>query len=330
MYRTRFVVLMALAATVAACAGGDGPTGVITPPVDTTPKLVSVVASGDPTMVVGTTKNYVCVATYDRGPTRDCTTPALWGALPSTVVRVNAGVATALQPGNVQITVTFEGKSYTLNVEVRPDSVVVAYNQLTATQKEMVSWFMASNRTLWRLDIAIPTPIWVEAKFPAQDVALAKQYWENRIPGLHFSAVSDSTPISVVKMVYDSTVQVGYETDVCGDGGGGYIVNDVLTGGRIRIRPDQPVCSNWQVLAHELGHVLGSKNHPPLGTDIMSARGRDSNRTSDNPDQTAALSFVFNVAPLGWKVPLSSMTLMEGLGFGQTRALDFVAPLPWK
>jgi hypothetical protein len=319
------VVATALAAALilTACAGGgDVPTGVKPPPVDTTAKIVSVVASGDPTMVVGATKNYVCVATYDHGPTKDCTAPASWGALPSTVVTVNAGVATALQPGNVQITVTFEGKSYALSVEVKPDPVVAAYNQLTATQKEMVGWFMASNRTLWRPDISQPLKFWVDPKFPSTEIAPAFQNWTNRI-GATFTLVADSTQARY-KAVFDSTliglVINGHE--VCALGGIRDIVNDVPTGGRVRFHPNKPGCWTWLILAHEIGHALGSGFHAPLGTDIMSEDSID----KWNSDQTVAFNFVFNVAPLGWKVPPSSVVLMQK---STTKAFDFVALPGW-
>ncbi len=286
-----------------ACGGsGDGPTGVITPPPPPPPvvTLSSIGVSGDTALVVGMTKQYSAVAKYSDGNTKDITALASWGSIPSMIVSVMAGNVTALKSGNVQLSVTYGGMNNAIKVVVNPDPMVSTYNQLLPAVKVMVGGFMASNRALWRQDISQPIKLWADSRFPSQNLVLAMEYWKNRVPGIRFALVSDSISASV-KVVYDSTIGTN-NPEACGWGGGAGVVNDMLTTGRVWIRPDLPGCSGWMVLAHELGHVLGEMIHTPSGTDIMAAVGR-TDFQPDNPDQTAAFVFVYT-APGGWKIPL--------------------------
>lgn len=120
------VVATALVASliVNACGtDGGNPTGAVTPPVSEV-KVVSITVSGDATLVVGTTKQYSAIAKYSDGSQKDVTSMASWGALPSTVISVSAGAATALQIGNVQVTATFGAVSSTMSVVVQSPPVV--------------------------------------------------------------------------------------------------------------------------------------------------------------------------------------------------------------
>ena len=291
-------------ASVFVFACGESPTAVVKPPpVDTTPKVTSIVVSGDATLIVGAVKQYLCRVYYDRGDPKDCPPSTSWGSLPSTVVSVNAGIATALRPGNVQITATFEGVSSTLSVEVKPDPVVEVWNKLSSEVQRMVQFFKASDGVLWEVNIRKSPKLWVNPQFPSDSVAQALQNvsWRTGVVN-PFTLVSDSTQ-APFKIVYDSAL-IAYRnadgTEICGNTSGKMAGGDhEIVSGRISIRPDMPSCSQVLVLEHELTHIIGSGGHAPDGTDVMSSSGVK----AYNPDQTAALRFVFTVAPLAWRPP---------------------------
>jgi hypothetical protein len=262
----RRIIAVAWAAMVAASTGcgtelPTGPSGNGNPPVDTTAKIVSIVASGDPTMVVGTSKQYVCSANYDHGPSKNCTAPASWGALPSTVVAVNAGVATALQPGSAQITVTFEGKSFALSVEVRPD--------LSAAEWEWLKLHSADGLGYtWRWDIGVPNQIkpikvWAQTALLRQVAEQSAQFWTARSNGkITFEYVADSASGQI--RVWNDPI-AGDSTHPCGNTAMVLGENHYFAGAKIRIRPG---CENQPVLAHEFGHGLGLMGHTTTN-DIM-------------------------------------------------------------
>jgi hypothetical protein len=298
---TRFVAMLAtvlVAFVISACGsnGGDGPTGIITPPPVVT--VTSVVASCETTVLVGTGTKTTCKATaYKSNNTSvDATADATWTSSAPSVAVVTAGVVTAVSVGSSQVTAAFGGvTSIALRVDVQLDAITIAYNQLSAEVQRMVQFFMASNRALWRPDISQPLILYVDPNLPAANVATALQDWKNRI-GVNFTPVADST--APFKLYYEHNLTInGF--DACGLGGISDGVDGVATAGRARINSDLPQCWGWVTIAHEIGHMLGSGFHAPEGTDIMSGAGID----KWNPDQTAAFQFVFHVAPPGWKVP---------------------------
>ena len=110
--------------------GGPGvtPTPVVTP----TPPGPAVVTSIEVTpeeasIEVGETRPFTATATYSDGITEDVTAEADWASSNTAVATVDAGLATGVGAGTIEITATFEGISdrAMLNVSVVLESIAV-------------------------------------------------------------------------------------------------------------------------------------------------------------------------------------------------------------
>jgi len=109
--RTRLLLAAATAIAVGCGGGGSGPSGVV----------VSVSISGPSSVAPGVTAAFSAVARMGDGSTEDYTAKGTWRTNNIQVLSISSGGrATAVSPGEAQVTVMAQSKSATQNVIVIP------------------------------------------------------------------------------------------------------------------------------------------------------------------------------------------------------------------
>ena len=116
--RARLLAFLGLAIFGLGCnTGVSTPTAVILP-ASSVPVLITVNGT---TLAVGTTAQFIAVATMTDGTTKDVTTLATWqSSNPQSAIVSPTGLVRAYTPGNLSISATYQNVSGSFLVAVTP------------------------------------------------------------------------------------------------------------------------------------------------------------------------------------------------------------------
>ncbi len=260
--------LLLTAILVVGCGGGDksptAPSAIV--PLPTPVVLVSVVVSGETTLVAGTTGKYHALARYSDGAITDVTGPATFkSSAPSVASVIPGGMLIPGRLGTLQLSASFSGMTGTLSVRV----VGTPWRDLTKISEAQKAWIksfvLSQNGMLWRWAGGVtPISVWTSASFSRQKIDSVLTLWTTATEGsFKFVVVADSAK-SMIQYTNDLSA---FPPNQCGWGGATKVENGVFLAGIVRVSAS--CAGDTFILAHEFGHTLGFLGHTPPG-DIMS------------------------------------------------------------